>query len=153
MYLRTPSLHQPGSFWPTQAGTAVSKDIWMLGIGLGLLVAQRSPRSKWSSRHDRVARSTGDLRGQYGRVAGRAVTGRRAGALTLGDVAPADWDSVTPAGTDAVWLMGVWERSPAGLAVANANAELQQSFRQALPDVRPERHHRLAVLRPALRGR
>jgi uncharacterized membrane protein YphA (DoxX/SURF4 family) len=42
MYLRTPALHQPGSFWPTQAGTAVSKDIWMLGIGLGLLVAERA---------------------------------------------------------------------------------------------------------------
>jgi hypothetical protein len=37
MYLRTPALHQPGSVWPTQAGTAVSKDVWMLGIGLGLL--------------------------------------------------------------------------------------------------------------------
>jgi uncharacterized membrane protein YphA (DoxX/SURF4 family) len=37
MYLRTPSMHEPGSIWPTQAGTAVSKDVWMLGIGLGLL--------------------------------------------------------------------------------------------------------------------
>jgi Alpha amylase, catalytic domain len=63
------------------------------------------------------------------RVAGRS--------LTLADVPPADWDSVTPAGTDAVWLMGVWERSPAGLAVANVNPELQASFRQALPDVGP----------------
>jgi hypothetical protein len=62
------------------------------------------------------------------------ATGRR---LTLADVSPADWDSITPDGADAVWLMGVWERSPAGLAVANANAELQESFRQALPDVGP----------------
>jgi uncharacterized membrane protein YphA (DoxX/SURF4 family) len=37
MYLRTPALHKPGSVWPTQSGTAVSKDVWMLGIGLGLL--------------------------------------------------------------------------------------------------------------------
>jgi uncharacterized membrane protein YkgB len=37
MYLRTPALHKPGSVWPTQAGTAVSKDVWMLGIGLGLM--------------------------------------------------------------------------------------------------------------------
>jgi uncharacterized membrane protein YphA (DoxX/SURF4 family) len=37
MYLRTPALHEPGSVWPTRAGTAVSKDVWMLGIGLGLL--------------------------------------------------------------------------------------------------------------------
>lgn len=38
MYWRTPSMHKPGSIWPTQAGTAISKDVWMLGIGLGLLV-------------------------------------------------------------------------------------------------------------------
>ena len=37
MYLRTPALHKPGSVWPTRAGTAVSKDVWMLGIGLGLM--------------------------------------------------------------------------------------------------------------------
>jgi hypothetical protein len=23
--------------WPTQAGTGISKDVWMLGIGLGLV--------------------------------------------------------------------------------------------------------------------
>jgi uncharacterized membrane protein YphA (DoxX/SURF4 family) len=45
MYLRTPALHKPGSVWPTQAGTGVSKDVWMLGIGLGLL-ADRAPDSK-----------------------------------------------------------------------------------------------------------
>ncbi len=37
MYLRTDSLHKPGSVWPTAQGTGVSKDVWMLGIGLGLL--------------------------------------------------------------------------------------------------------------------
>jgi hypothetical protein len=37
MYLRTPAMHEPGSVWPTRAGTAVSKDVWMLGIGVGLL--------------------------------------------------------------------------------------------------------------------
>ena len=37
MYLRTPALHKPGNVWPTQAGTGISKDVWMLGIGLGLM--------------------------------------------------------------------------------------------------------------------
>jgi hypothetical protein len=37
MYLRTPTLHEPGSIWPTQAGIGVSKDVWMLGVGVGLL--------------------------------------------------------------------------------------------------------------------
>jgi hypothetical protein len=38
MYLRTPSLRKPASIWPSPQGIAVSKDIWMLGIGLGLLI-------------------------------------------------------------------------------------------------------------------
>ena len=38
MYLRTPTLHQPGSIWPTPAGIGVSKDVWMLGVGVGLVV-------------------------------------------------------------------------------------------------------------------
>jgi hypothetical protein len=62
-------------------------------------------------------------------------TGRRA---TLADVPAAEWDAVTPPGVDAVWLMGVWERSPAGLALVHGNAELQASFRDALPDLRPD---------------
>jgi uncharacterized membrane protein YphA (DoxX/SURF4 family) len=46
MYLRTPALHKPGSVWPTPAGTGVSKDVWMLGIGLGLLADRNSgPRA------------------------------------------------------------------------------------------------------------
>jgi hypothetical protein len=43
MYARTPALRKPGSIWPTPAGTAISKDIWMLGIGLGLLADARTP--------------------------------------------------------------------------------------------------------------
>ena len=58
--------------------------------------------------------------------------------VTLADVPASGWDAVTPPGTDAVWLMGVWERSPAGLALANANAGLQASFRDTLPDLRPD---------------
>ncbi len=37
LYARTPALRKPGSIWPSQAGVGVSKDVWMLGIGLGLL--------------------------------------------------------------------------------------------------------------------
>jgi uncharacterized membrane protein YphA (DoxX/SURF4 family) len=44
MYLRTPALHKPGSVWPSPTGIAVSKDVWMFGIGLGLLA--RSKRRK-----------------------------------------------------------------------------------------------------------
>lgn len=45
MYARTPALRRPGSIWPTQAGTAVSKDSWMLAIGIALMT-RRSGRSR-----------------------------------------------------------------------------------------------------------
>lgn len=38
MYARTPSLRNPGSIWPSQAGIAVSKDVWMLGLALGWIL-------------------------------------------------------------------------------------------------------------------
>src|SRR5215470_13680857 len=38
MYARTPALRKPGSIWPSQQGTGVSKDIWMVAIGLGMVV-------------------------------------------------------------------------------------------------------------------
>jgi hypothetical protein len=44
MYARTPALRKPGSVWPTPAGIPVSKDVWMLGIGLGLLADARAKR-------------------------------------------------------------------------------------------------------------
>ena len=67
--------------------------------------------------------------GGLSRAAGRPVT--------FADVTDSDWDAITPAGVNAVWLMGVWERSPAGIALARDNAELQTSFRAALPDLAP----------------
>jgi hypothetical protein len=56
----------------------------------------------------------------------------------LFSVSESDWDAILPAGTDAVWLMGVWERSPAGQAIALQNPQLMASFRAALPDFRPD---------------
>jgi uncharacterized membrane protein YphA (DoxX/SURF4 family) len=49
MYLRTPALHEEGSVWPTRAGTAMSKDVWMLGIGVGLLADGTSKRASPAS--------------------------------------------------------------------------------------------------------
>jgi hypothetical protein len=65
--------------------------------------------------------------------------------VTLAGVGAADWDAAVPAGVDAVWLMGVWARSPAGIALANANAELQASFTDALPDLRHQSCANLAA--------
>ena len=57
---------------------------------------------------------------------------------TLGDVPPEAWDQLARPGIDAVWLMGVWERSPAGAAIAAADDALQRSFRAALLDAEPD---------------
>ncbi|MGY1711416.1 hypothetical protein ACI8AC_18105 [Geodermatophilus sp. SYSU D00758] len=37
LYLNTPGMRKPGSLAPTEQGLAVAKDVWLLGIGVGLL--------------------------------------------------------------------------------------------------------------------
>ncbi|WP_405926606.1 alpha-amylase [Streptomyces sp. NBC_00035] len=60
--------------------------------------------------------------------------GRR---VVLGSVPGEVWDEVARPGVDTVWLMGVWERSPAGLEIALRDDGLVASFRDALPDLTP----------------
>jgi hypothetical protein len=38
MYARTPGMRKEDGWRPTQQGTPLAKDVWMLGIGLGLLI-------------------------------------------------------------------------------------------------------------------
>jgi hypothetical protein len=47
LYLKTPGMRKEGSIWPTQQGTGIAKDAWMLGIGLGFVVeAMADARNK-----------------------------------------------------------------------------------------------------------
>jgi hypothetical protein len=39
LYWKTPGMHEEGSPRPTQQGTAIAKDSWILGIGLALLLS------------------------------------------------------------------------------------------------------------------
>ena len=65
--------------------------------------------------------------------------GRQRGwALTLGEVPGAEWDALAALPVDAVWLMGVWERSPEGLRIARQDPSLEAANRAALPDLRSE---------------
>ena len=59
-------------------------------------------------------------------------------SIDLATVPASEWDAIRQLGFDAVWLMGVWERSPAGIAIALGNESLKGSFRRALPDFAPE---------------
>jgi uncharacterized membrane protein YphA (DoxX/SURF4 family) len=50
LYLRAPGLREEGSLQPTEEGTAIAKDVWMLAIGTALtidgLTDRRSKRRK-----------------------------------------------------------------------------------------------------------
>jgi len=58
----------------------------------------------------------------------------KAPAMTLATVPKKEWDAIAAFGCDAVWFMGVWERSPAGIKVSMGNQGLVEGFHQALPD-------------------
>jgi hypothetical protein len=44
LYVRTPGMRKAGTPLPTQAGTPLAKDIWMAGIGLGLVMDDLTDR-------------------------------------------------------------------------------------------------------------
>jgi len=46
MYLRTPGMRENGTIRPSQNGTAVAKDVWMLGIGTALVLDAITSRAK-----------------------------------------------------------------------------------------------------------
>lgn len=65
------------------------------------------------------------------------LAGGHGAPLSLAEVPARAWDELAATGADAVWLMGVWERSPAGLAIALADEPLMTDLRRALPGMGP----------------
>jgi len=66
------------------------------------------------------------------------LSARLGAPVDLSSVPASEWDAIAGFGFDSVWFMGVWERSPAGIAIANRNQGLRDDFRRALPDFRIE---------------
>ena len=62
------------------------------------------------------------------------VAARRGRRVTLADVPASEWDAVALPGVDAVWLMGVWERSPVGRAIALRDPAIRHEVSELLPD-------------------
>lgn len=54
--------------------------------------------------------------------------------VDLSSVPSEEWDKIASFGFDAVWLMGVWERSPTGIEISMHNKGLLEDFNRALPD-------------------
>jgi len=59
-------------------------------------------------------------------------------AVDLATVPDEEWDAIAAHGFDAVWFMGVWERSPAGIEISMRNRGLLEDFRRALADFAAE---------------
>lgn len=57
--------------------------------------------------------------------------------VTLAMVPREAWNSLAELRLDAVWLMGVWERSPHGLRIALEDKGNRDEFARALPDCTP----------------
>jgi glycosidase len=63
-----------------------------------------------------------DLERKYGRQ------------LTLDRVPPNEWDEFVELGFNAIWLMGIWRRSPLGRTISRENTNLYPAYSQSLPD-------------------
>lgn len=57
--------------------------------------------------------------------------------ITLDAIPDQELDRLVALGVDAVWLMGVWQRSEAAARIDAANVGLQTEFRNTLPDFIP----------------
>jgi len=57
-------------------------------------------------------------------------TGRR---ITLGNIPAAELEAIASQGFDAIWLMGVWQRSPGACDVARKHPEIRKACQEALP--------------------
>jgi len=58
--------------------------------------------------------------------------------VTLSNVPEETWDSLSGLYVDAVWLMGVWKRSRAGIDISNQHPGNLADFHSALEDFIPE---------------
>ncbi len=58
--------------------------------------------------------------------------------ITLASVPDRIWDDIARLRVQAVWLMGVWERSPECIRISNSDQGNLSDFSRALPDFTPE---------------
>ena len=79
------------------------------------------------------------------------LTQKLGSSVDLSCVPSAEWDAIATYGFDAVWLMGVWERSPAGIAIANRNENLLERFPPSASRFPTARQCGIALLRAAVR--
>jgi glycosidase len=62
---------------------------------------------------------------------------RQGQEIRLQNVPPVEWDSFARLGFDAVWLMGIWQRSPASRQIELEDSGIRAAYDQALPGWTP----------------
>ena len=100
---------------------------------LGVFVDPEKSRLGREEYHETLAQTSAHLRNQHLGVARGAEPDIKR-PVNLATVPDEEWDPIASLGFDAVWFMGVWERSPAGIEISMRNEGLLQDFRRALPD-------------------
>ena len=73
--------------------------------------------------------------------------------IDLGSVPQRHWDEIAGLGFDAVWLMGVWRRSPAGIGDRTGKSSPAVRFPGRSSRLACRGRRRVAVLRQGLCGR
>jgi len=58
--------------------------------------------------------------------------------INLNNIPSKEWEYLASFGFDALWLMGVWQRSPVGVQIALEYEEMVNQFRTILPDFTPK---------------
>lgn len=58
--------------------------------------------------------------------------------INLGNIPAKEFDELAREKYDAIWLMGVWKRSPAGLDIAKKHEVIMRELHEALPDLKDE---------------
>ncbi len=81
MYWHTPGMHHEGSLRPTPQGTPISKDVWMLGIGLALMTDAALEGTREGVKE--IEASVAQWRAERGKQARRL--GRRAHRAQIAD--------------------------------------------------------------------
>jgi len=58
--------------------------------------------------------------------------------ISLANIPVKEFDELANLGFNAIWLMGVWKRSPAGITIARQHAGIMKDLLEALPDLKDE---------------
>ncbi len=67
----------------------------------------------------------------------KEISGKYLNPVTMAAIPEEEWRSFSRLGIDFIWLMGVWQRSPASRQIAVSDPGLRREYAKVLPDWSP----------------